>query len=253
MPQEKSFEESVAELLRQAGIPFETKRALGGIQPDFVVNAPDGRLLIVEAKAWEKSPGFTIRAAQQAKLYKSETDADSAFVVVKELDRSRPSTGVVTLNDLVPTLKKELTKAESAPDKKAQLLKPSAKSVFAAMPFSSDYEDVFFIAMAHAAKAVGAVCRRVDYEEYAGDIVEQIKQMIRESIAVIADLSEGKPNVLYEAGFAHALGKPTIHLCSTPLKDLPFDVSQWNTLPYKKGQVHQLRRALKRRLRAIVS
>ena len=29
--------------------------------------------------------------------------------------------------------------------------------------------------------------------------------------AVIVDLSEAKPNVLYEAGYAHALNKPCIH------------------------------------------
>ena len=251
MAKEKSFEEAVAELLRQAGIPFETQRAVGGVQPDFVVKTPDGRLLIVEAKAWEKTPGFTLRAAQQAKLYQSQTVADNAFVVVRDLDRSRPSTGVVTLEDLVPTLKKEFNKGEPA-GKRSQSLKPAAKSVFAAMPFSSDYEDVYFIAMAHAAESVGAVCHRVDHAEFAGDIVEEMKKMIRESIAVIADISEGKANVLYEAGFAHALGKPTVHISWTPLKELPFDVSQWNTISYRKGQIHQLRSALAKRLQALL-
>jgi len=251
MAKEKSFEETVADLLRQAEIPFETRRAMGGVQPDFVVKAPDGRLFIVEAKAWEKSPGFTIRAAQQAKLYQSQTSADSAFVVVKELDRSRPSTGVVTLEDLVPTLRKELSKAEPS-GKKVQPLKPSEKSVFAAMPFSADYEDVYFVAMAHAAQSIGAVCERVDHAEFAGNIVEEIKKKIRESVAVIADISEGKPNVLYEVGYAHALGKPTLHVSWTPLKGLPFDVSQWNTIQYQKGQTHQLRRPLAKRLQALV-
>jgi len=251
MAKEKSFEETVADLLREAGIDFETQRVMGGIQPDFVVKAPDGKLLIVEAKAWEKTPGFTIRAAQQAKLYQSQTPADSAFVVVKELDRSRPSTGVVTLEDLVPTLRKEFEKGEPTA-KKLQPLEPSGKSVFAAMPFSADYEDVYFVAMAHAAQSVGAVCERVDHAEFAGNIVEEIKKMIRDSVAVIADISEGKPNVLYEVGFAHALGKPTVHVSCTPLKDLPFDVSQWNTIQYQKGQTHQLRRTLAKRLQALL-
>jgi len=251
MVKEKSFEETVADLLRQAEIPFETQIAMGGVQPDFVVKAPDGRLLIVEAKAWEKTPGFTIRAAQQAKLYQSQTSADSAFVVVKELDRSRPSSGVVTLEDLVPTLRKEFSKDEPS-GRKPQPLKPSGKSVFAAMPFSADYEDVYFVAMAHAAQSIGAVCDRVDHAEFAGNIVEEIKKMIRESVAVVADISEGKSNVLYEVGFAHALGKPTVHVSWTPLKDLPFDVSQWNTIQYQKGQTHQLRRPLAKRLQAVI-
>ena len=107
-------------------------------------------------------------------------------------------------------------------------------------------------AMAHAAESVGAVCDRVDHAEFAGNIVEEIKKMISESVAVIADISEGKSNVLYEVGFAHALGKPTVHVSWTPLKDLPFDVSQWNTIPYQKGQTHELRRPLAKRLQAVL-
>jgi hypothetical protein len=252
MVKEKSFEEIIADLLREAGIPFETQKAMGGTQPDFVIRAPDGRLLIVEAKAWEKSPGFTIRAAQQAKLYQSQTSADNAFVVVKDLDRSRPSSGVLTLDNLVPTLRKELRKDEPS-GKKLEPLKSSGKSVFAAMPFSVDYEDVYFVAMAHAAESVGAVCNRVDHAEFSGNIVDEIKKMIQESVAVIADISEGKPNVLYEVGFAHALRKPTVHVSWTPLKDLPFDVSQWSTIQYQKGQTHLLRRTLAKRLQALLS
>jgi nucleoside 2-deoxyribosyltransferase len=80
--------------------------------------------------------------------------------------------------------------------------------------------------------------------------VEEIKRLITASAGVIVDLSEGQPNVLYEAGFAHALGKPTVHICSTPLTALPFDVRNWNTVPYRRGQTTKLRHALARRLRA---
>ena len=63
--------------------------------------------------------------------------------------------------------------------------------------------------------------------EFAGDIVDEIRRLIEASIAVIIDLSEAKPNVLYEAGYVHALGKPTVHICSTPMSGLPFDVRNW--------------------------
>jgi len=43
--------------------------------------------------------------------------------------------------------------------------------IFAAMPFSSDYDDTYFIAMSHAAEQVGADCKRVDLKEFSGDIV----------------------------------------------------------------------------------
>jgi nucleoside 2-deoxyribosyltransferase len=83
-------------------------------------------------------------------------------------------------------------------------------------------------------------------------VVERIKRLIKESSAVIADLSEAKSNVLYEVGYAHALKRPTIHICSTPLEQLPFDVRNWNTITYVKGQTHKLKTDLARRLKAIL-
>jgi nucleoside 2-deoxyribosyltransferase len=77
--------------------------------------------------------------------------------------------------------------------------------------------------------------------------------MIKDSIAVIADLSESKPNVMYEVGYAHAMEKPTIHICSTPLKDLPFDVAHWNTIDYQQGQTHKLGRTIAQRLSSILA
>jgi hypothetical protein len=131
--------------------------------------------------------------------------------------------------------------------------RPRAKvQVFAAMPFDQRYDDVFFFAMSHAAQVNGAVCERVDTSDFSGDIVSEIQSMIRGSDAVIVDLSESNPNVLYEAGYAHALRVPTVHICSTPLSQLPFDVSHWNTLQYMQGQVHLLRDPLARRLEAAI-
>jgi len=120
------------------------------------------------------------------------------------------------------------------------------------MPFDPSYDDTFLVAMAHAAKTVNAACKRVDRTEFVGDIVEEIRRLIDASIAVIVDLSEGRPNVLYEAGYAHALGKPSVHISSTPLSDLPFDVRNWNTIPYTRGGTMILRGPLSTRLKAVV-
>lgn len=120
------------------------------------------------------------------------------------------------------------------------------------MPFSGEYDDVFFVAMTYAANSVGAVCIRIDKEQFAGDIVSKIKNEIEDSIAVIADLSEAKPNVLYEVGYSHAKAKPTVHICSTPLDKLPFDVKTWNTISYNKGQTNALKEKLADTLKTIL-
>jgi hypothetical protein len=100
---------------------------------------------------------------------------------------------------------------------------------------------------------VGATCKRVDKEDFAGDIVSEIKSLIQQSVAVVADLSGSKPNVLFELGYAQGLSRPTVHICSTPLDQLPFDVRNWNVLPYVVGQTHRLKDALARRLRTVLA
>jgi hypothetical protein len=57
---------------------------------------------------------------------------------------------------------------------------------------------------------------------------------------VIVDLSEANPNVRYEAGYAHALNKPCIHIRSPSTEKLVFDVSHWKTTLYHPGQTHEL-------------
>lgn len=129
---------------------------------------------------------------------------------------------------------------------------PNPRRIFAAMPFSSDYDDVYMVAMTSAAEAVNAVCERVDHQAYSGDVVERLKATIKKSSAVIVDFSESRPNVLYEAGYADALGIPTINICSTPLENLPFDVRNLRTLKYSKGQTHKLAGILSRELKSIL-
>jgi len=126
------------------------------------------------------------------------------------------------------------------------------KQIFAAMPFAPEYSDTYWVAMREAAKAVEAGCVRVDEVDYVGDVVEKIKNLIAESDAVIADLSESAPNVLFELGFAFALEKPCVLICATPLDELPFDIRNQKTISYAKGQTYQLKEDLIQPLRMIL-
>lgn len=253
MPRESGvrFEMRVAEALRAAGIQFEMQPPVGGLRPDFIVKTPLGRTLVIEAKAWKPSPENKARAAEQAKYYAEAIGADRGFVVLPELDKGDHMQGLVSLDQLIPELKQEF---ERPPGSATLQMQPETNDfVFAAMPFSPEYDDVYLVAMTYAARKVDATCVRVDLEEFSGDVVEEIKKLIRGSIAVIADLSDGHPNVLYEVGFAHALEIPSVHVASTDLARLPFDVRNWNTIKYEKGRTTHLKRRLARRLKTAVT
>jgi hypothetical protein len=247
------FEKCVAQLLQQLGADFVRGEAVGGVQPDFVVKAPNGKTAIVEVKGWDPSGGNTSRALNQVKQYQLATNADLALIVMPQLKRNFLDDKVVNEEGLLAILQEWLSKNWVRFRREPKREKPKKERiVFAAMPFDRKYDDTFFVAMTYAAEKVNAVCRRVDKEEFAGDIVEEIKRLILASVAVVVDLSESKENVLYEAGYAHALGKPTAHICSTDLSRLPFDVRNWNTILYDIGGTMSLRIKLARRLSSVI-
>jgi len=271
----KIFEDKLENILRNAGISYRRQPSIGGLRPDFIVTGPHGEKIVLEVKGWDPRGGNTARAIHQVQLYKKATGADQALIVMPDLKKNYKRKGVIKLDAVLPTLQKlfglpregqpaapvhapEAKKREAVENRPPLQPRhmgeasPVKRMIFAAMPFSSEYDDTYFIAMSHAAEQVGAECKRVDLKEFSGDIVTEIKRLISASVAVIVDLSEAKPNVLYEAGFAHALHKPTVHICSTPLSELPFDVRNWNTLTYRRGQTALLREPLARRLKAVM-
>ncbi len=247
----QEFEDKLERQLRAAGFDFERESVIGGLRPDFLVKGPHGEVVVIEAKSWDPRGGNTARALEQVSLYREATGADYAFLVLPDLKKNYREKGVVSAETIIPAIEQLF----QYPDRPARLKHSTPdkidKTIFAAMPFTREYDDTYFVAMSYAAEQVNAACTRVDQTEFTGDIVEEIKRLIRESIAVIVDLSEGKANVLYEAGYAHALEKPSVHICSTDMSALPFDVRNWNTIKYYKGQTTALKEPLVRRLRTV--
>ncbi len=254
MTTESEFERRVATTLQKLGIEYDRNQAIGGLQPDFVLKGPRGRTAIVEVKGWEAT-GNTARAIHQRKKYQQATKADLALIVLPNLKRNLVDEGVVNEAGLKTVLQDWLSKHWIRYKRTAESIRKKQKTdriVFAAMPFDRRYDDTFLVAMSYAAEKVNAVCKRVDRSEFSSDIVDEIKRLIRASIAVIVDLSQSNENVLYEAGFAHALGKPSVHICFTDLSLLPFDVRNWNTISYDLGGTMALRRKLAKRLASLV-
>lgn len=250
------FGDVVARRIEDSGLPFVRDAALHGYKPDFLVQCAPDRKIVFDVKNWKPDAAHVQRAAEQARRIQDVTDSDEAYIVLSEpIDWPLPK-GVLSVDALTKVLSAaaacDSDSRGDVPRALAPAPAPAVRTIFAAMPFTGPYEDAFFVAITHAAEKVGAAAKRVDSDPYSGDVVERIKELIRSSAAVVADLSESRPNVLYEVGFAHALEKPTVAICSTPLSDLPFDVRNWNTLPYSVGRTHELRERLAERLRAVL-
>lgn len=248
----REFNRRISVALRMAGIPFMEQAVVSGIAIDFLVNA-NGRAIAIEAKSWTPTDANINRAIEQSRLYKEVTRVDRVYFVLDRLQRSRPADGVIKEEDVISVIENTIHEIQGREKEPVKPSRPTKRTIFAAMPFSAEYDDVYLVAMSYAAESVNAVCKRVDYEGFSGDVVSEIKRLIQRSIAVIADISESKSNVLYEVGYAHALRRPTIHICSTPLSSLPFDIRNWNTLEYSKGQTFKLREELSERLKDVLT
>ena len=245
-------ETAVFETLSRLAMTWEREPAVGGVRPDVLARAADGRRVVIEFKAAAQPTVLDVADARaQAARLAEVTGADLGLAVFALEHLPFEAGGAVGFHDVEKALARLRPTAGSAQPSPEVI--NEAKTIFAAMPFAAEFEDVYFVAMVEAAKLVGAACRRLDREDYTGDIISKLTQMIRGADAVVADISDANPNVLYEVGYAHALGIPAVHICSTPLANLPFDVRNWNTMQYERGRTHALRADLTQRLLAALN
>lgn len=105
------------------------------------------------------------------------------------------------------------------------------KTVFVAMPFSPNFEDVYQFGIYQTVRKCGYVCEKVDESFYSGSIVDRIVTGIESADFVIADLTEERPNVYLEVGFAWGLKKPVL-LVAREGQRLHFDLSHHKCIFY---------------------
>lgn len=120
---------------------------------------------------------------------------------------------------------------------------------FVVMQFSSPYNEVYRDAIEPLVREIGFEPLRVDDIFEPTIIINDIKNQVAEASIVIAEITEANPNVYYEVGLSHAMGKPTILLAHRGTK-LPFDVGPYrcifydNTIPGRARLQESLRRSL---------
>jgi hypothetical protein len=123
------------------------------------------------------------------------------------------------------------------------------RSVFVAMPFAREMDDVFYYGIQRPAHNTGLLCERVDQETYTGDILARVKERIEAAAVVIAELTGANPNVYLEVGYAWGKGRPTILVVKSD-QELKFDVRGQKCLTYER--IRDLEEALRRELAALL-
>lgn len=107
---------------------------------------------------------------------------------------------------------------------------PRLEQIAVMMPFKDEFSPVYDIIKA-VCEEVGYPALRVDDIYGPTKIVDDIFNSIVQSRLVICDLTGRNPNVLYEAGLAHARGRDTV-LITQNREDVPFDLQQIRHIHY---------------------
>lgn len=126
------------------------------------------------------------------------------------------------------------------------------KLIAVMMPFTPEFTPVY--------EAIRKACEETNYfiAKRADDIwdhstvIQDVFSLIFRSRAVICDYSHRNPNVFYEAGIAHTLGKTVVPLTQSKA-DVPFDVSHHRYLAYLNNRegLATMKNTLRDRLIAI--
>jgi hypothetical protein len=119
--------------------------------------------------------------------------------------------------------------------------------IFVLMPFSSDFDDVYELGIKAACSEAGAYCERVDEQIFEESILERVYNQISKADLLIADMTARNPNVFYEVGYAHALGK-RVFLLTQKSEDIPFDLKHHPHIVYG-GSISGLKTELAKRIK----
>lgn len=104
------------------------------------------------------------------------------------------------------------------------------RRAFVLMPFDPEFSSVYSDLIKPALENAGYEVERADEPLERQNVLRTIVRRIYEAELIVADLTGGNPNVFYELGIAHGLGRPTVLITQasdgTP-SDVPFDLRSY--------------------------
>jgi len=127
-------------------------------------------------------------------------------------------------------------------------------SAFVLMPFEEPflgyYDKIYKVAL----ERIGFDVKKVDDIFSPSPIIEDIQTSILKADLILCEMSGRNPNVFYELGIAHSVGKPAI-LLSKREDDNPFDVRHIRTIIYnteEAGWEDKLRESIRLSAKAVL-
>ncbi len=110
------------------------------------------------------------------------------------------------------------------------------KSVFCLMPFHKKFNKIYETLQLTCSKN-GYDCYRSDTPFIPGKVLQQIIKMMFDAQLIVAVLDGKNPNVFYEIGIAHSIGKTVILIANMSIvNEIPFDLRSDRLLLYSSQE-----------------
>ncbi len=103
---------------------------------------------------------------------------------------------------------------------------------FVLMEFISPYNDIFNTLIKPTVEEEGFRCIKSDDIFSTTSVIEDIWSNINKAILIIAEISSHNPNVMYELGICHTVGKNVMMITQNP-DEIPFNFRHMRCYPYK--------------------
>lgn len=104
--------------------------------------------------------------------------------------------------------------------------------VFVVMPFRDNFNYLYHNYIQKICNNINLTCLRGDDLYTSKSIMQDVWSLIYNSKIIVADCSGKNPNVMYELGIAHTLGKNVI-LLTQDINDIPFDLRHLRYIQYE--------------------
>lgn len=239
--------------------------------PCSTINIVDSRHLFVAAQKTSGMPSTnTVYQPSQAFAFQEvytaarwEFGLDDPFVIkfpIELLDTASDDRRAVLesiadehIRSEVARVEREMNIVQISPVFGPASFTVDPKLAFVLMPFTDPLTAIYsnLVKPTVEEPAFGLVCRRADDVKSNRAIIQDIWKSICEARLVIADLSGLNPNVMYELGIAHTIGKETILIYQRGGEvKFPFDLAHIRRIEYTndalggKNLVEELRATL---------
>lgn len=104
--------------------------------------------------------------------------------------------------------------------------------VFVLMPFGGEFDDLYVDVLKPAVNQMNLSIGRADDMFGPSNIVDEIWSSILSAKALLIDCTGRNPNVFYELGLGHAIGRSTILIARND-SDVPFDIRHLRYIRYE--------------------